>query len=80
MKHEYPKHKDLMVKYFKPLARWTDALQKDFAARADWCEKSYSECNHPPVVKLKGNLNITAKPGSKIQLSAKGTYDPVIMI
>ncbi len=76
MKHEYPKNKDLMVKYFKPLARWTDALQNDFAARADWCIKPYSECNHPPVVKLKNDLNIKAKPGSKIQLSANGTYDP----
>ena len=76
MKHEYPKHEDLMVKYFKPLARWTDALQNDFAARANWCVKPYSECNHPPVVKLKNDLDITAKPGSKFQLSAKGTYDP----
>jgi len=76
MKHEYPEHEDLMEKYFMPIVRWTDALQNDFAARADWCVKSYSECNHPPVVKLKNNLNITAKPGSKIQLSAAGTYDP----
>ncbi len=76
MKHEYPKHKDLMVRYFKPIVRWTDAFQNDFAARADWCVKPYSECNHPPVVKLKNDLNIKAKPGSKIQLSAKGTSDP----
>lgn len=76
MKHEYPKHKDYMVEYFKPIARWTDALQNDFAARADWCVKSYKDANHPPIVKLKTGLNITVKPGSRVQLSAKGTYDP----
>ncbi|GET31300.1 hypothetical protein PbJCM13498_01630 [Prolixibacter bellariivorans] len=76
MKHEYPKNLDLMKEYFKPITRWTDALQNDFAARADWCVKSYSDCNHAPVVKLKNDLNITAKPGTKVQLSAKGSYDP----
>ena len=43
MKHEYPNHKDLMEKYFNPIARWTDTFQNDFAARADWCVKSYKE-------------------------------------
>jgi len=76
MKHEYPNHQDLMVKYFKPIVRWTDAIQNDFAARADWCVKSYEDANHAPVVKLANALDITAKPGSKIQLSAKGTTDP----
>ena len=61
--------------YFKPMWRWSDALQNDFAARADWCVKSFDEANHPPVVKLANALDITAKPGSKIRLSAKGTTD-----
>jgi hypothetical protein len=51
-------------------------LQNDFASRADWCVKSYEESNHPPVVELQNKLDITAKPGVKIQLSAKGTSDP----
>ena len=76
MKNEYPNHKDYMVEYFKPIARWTDAFQNDFAARADWCVKSYKEANHPPVVELKNDLSIMATPGSKIKLSAKGTTDP----
>lgn len=76
MKHEYPDHMNYMVEYFNPIARWTDAIQNDFAARADWCVKPYKDANHPPVVKLKNDLNLTAKPGSKIQLSAKGTTDP----
>lgn len=62
--------------YFKPIWRWSDAIQNDFAARADWCVKSYKDANHPPVVKLVTPLNIKAKPGSKIHLSAKGTTDP----
>lgn len=62
--------------YFKPMWRWSDALQNDFASRADWCVKSFKEANHPPVVKLANASDITAKPGSKIKLSAKGTTDP----
>ena len=62
--------------YFKPIWRWSDAFQNDFAARADWCVKPYDKANHPPVVKLNNDLDISVNPGSKIQLSAKGTYDP----
>ena len=76
MRSEYSNNKDLMYAYFKPIWRWTDAFQNDFAARADWCVKSYKDANHPPVVKLKNNLNLTANPGSQIKLSAQGTYDP----
>jgi hypothetical protein len=76
MKHEYPKNQDLMKEYFKPITRWADALQNDFAARADWCVKSYDDANHPPIVKLDNALNIIAKAGSKIKLNAKGTIDP----
>jgi hypothetical protein len=62
--------------YFKPMWRWSDALQNDFAARADWCVKSFEDANHPPVVKLTNALDITAKPGDTIKLNAKGTSDP----
>lgn len=62
--------------YFKPMWRWSDALQNDFAARADWCVLSFEEANHPPVVKLTNALDISAKPGDKIKLNAKGTSDP----
>lgn len=65
-----------LTEYLKPQWRWIDAIQNDFAARADWCVKSFEEANHPPVVKLNNALDITAKPGSTIQLSAKGTTDP----
>ncbi len=62
--------------YFKPIWRWSDAFQNDFAARAEWCVKSYEDANHPPVVKLDNALDMTAKPGGKIQLNVNGTTDP----
>ncbi|QGY46517.1 hypothetical protein GM418_23495 [Maribellus comscasis] len=49
-----------------------DAFQNDFAVRADWCVKFFADANHPPA----NNLNLAAKPGSNIKLSAKETTDP----
>ncbi len=66
----------LYREYFKPVWRWSDAFQNDFAARADWCVKSVGEANHPPVVVLKNPLDIDANPGSTIRLSAEDTFDP----
>jgi polygalacturonase len=62
--------------YFKPMWRWTDAMQNDFAARADWCVKSYEEANHPPVVVLGHAADLEARPGATVQLSTRGTSDP----
>jgi cellulose-binding protein len=62
--------------YFKPMWRWTDALQNDFAARADWCVKDFKEANHPPVVALAHAQDLKARPGSTVRLSAQGTSDP----
>jgi hypothetical protein len=76
MREEYPANKELMDEYFKSIARWTDAFQNDFAARAEWCVVPYKEANHPPVVTLDHSIDLISKPGSIIQLSAKGTSDP----
>ena len=62
--------------YYKSIWRWVPAIQNDFAARADWCVKSYDEANHPPVVKVDSPINIVAEPGDVINLSAKKSYDP----
>ena len=62
--------------YFRPIWRWSEAFQNDFAARADWCVKSLAESNHPPVVKLAGPLNLKVKSGSVVELNAEGTVDP----
>ncbi len=76
MREDYPENQEGMTAYFKPLWRWSDDFQKDFAARADWCVKSYEKANHPPVVVSKNMLNLMAKPGSNVKLSTKGTHDP----
>jgi Protein of unknown function (DUF1593) len=55
--------------------RWLEALQYDFAVRADWCIKPYKNANHPPKVTLKHAPILVAKPNQTIQLKAKAT-DP----
>jgi hypothetical protein len=67
---------DKLEEYFKPITRWIGAIQNDFAARVDWCVKSYEEANHQPVVKLNHAVGLKAKPGETVKLSAKGTSDP----
>lgn len=62
--------------YFKPMWRWSKAMQNDFAARADWCVKSYEDANHEPVVVLAHNADIHASAGDEVVLSAEGTTDP----
>ncbi len=75
MKLEIPDD-TLLTNYMKPMWQWIEPIQNDFASRADWCVKSYEEANHPPVVVLKNKLNKMLRPGKKIKLSAKGTFDP----
>lgn len=62
--------------YFKPMWRWIAAMQNDFAARADWCVKSYEEANHAPIVVLAHAADMQVAPGKVMKLSAKGTSDP----
>lgn len=66
----------MLLEYLKPVWRWTGAVQSDFAARADWCVKPHDEANHPPGAVLKSGLDITARVGSSITLSAEGSHDP----
>ena len=62
--------------YKVTLWRWRDDFQNDFAARMDWCTKSFSEANHPPVPVLSGSEEITVKSGEGIGLDASKSYDP----
>ena len=62
--------------YFKPIWRWSEALQNDFASRADWCVSPYEEANHPPKVLLAHAADLKAKQGETVNLSAGGTSDP----
>lgn len=76
MRDTYPEKQEIMQEYFKPMARWVEAMQNDFAARADWCVKSYQEANHEPIVVLDHEADLAAKPGDIVVLSAEGTFDP----
>ncbi|WCJ59767.1 DUF1593 domain-containing protein [Fontisphaera persica] len=62
--------------------RWREHFQHDFAARMDWCVvDDYARANHNPIAVLNGDtskevLEIQAKPGETVALSAEGTRDP----
>jgi Protein of unknown function (DUF1593). len=58
------------------LWRWRDDFQNDFAARMDWCTKSFSEVNHPPVPVLSMPDTLTVKSGEGFGLDASSSYDP----
>jgi len=58
------------------LFRWRDDFQNDFAARMDWCTKSFQEANHPPVPVLTTPDMITVKSGDTFTLRASATTDP----
>lgn len=58
------------------LWRWREDFQNDFAARMDWCTKSYKEANHPPVPVLAHPEAITVKSGERFCLDARGSTDP----
>ena len=75
MKKEIP-NDSLLIAYLKPTWYWIADLQNDFAARADWCVKSYEEANHHPVVSLNTPLDIVAKPGQLVTLDASASVDP----
>ena len=40
------------IGYKETLWHWRDNFQNDFAARMDWCIKTYQEANHPSVPML----------------------------
>jgi hypothetical protein len=58
------------------LWRWRDDFQNDFAARMDWCTKSFEDANHPPVPVLGHPEQINVKSGEGFGLDASGSYDP----
>jgi len=62
--------------YKVTLWRWRDDFQNDFAARMDWCIKTYQEANHPPVPVLGHPEQITVKSGEGFGLDASGSTDP----
>ncbi|PPK88693.1 uncharacterized protein DUF1593 [Neolewinella xylanilytica] len=57
------------------LTRWLPALQRDLAARADWCVMPFDQANHPPAVDSDGATLRTVSPGDKLTLRVNAT-DP----
>lgn len=65
------------TQYFKPIWRWLDAVQNDFAARADWCVKDYASANHHPIVRMKNRAwDLHASRGESVTLDASVSSDP----
>lgn len=62
--------------YFKPIWRWLEHVQNDFAARADWCLKDYKNANHHPIINLGTPLDMKVKLREGITLDASATTDP----
>lgn len=58
------------------LWRWREDFQNDFAARMDWCVKSFEDANHPPVARVNQPEEFTVKSGDIFKLDADGSYDP----
>lgn len=56
--------------------RWRTEMQNDFAARMDWCVKTYEEANHAPVALLTHSDRMTVKGGSMFILDATPSTDP----
>lgn len=55
------------------LTRWFDAINNDFANRVTWTlTDDDSKVNHVPSVTVKEGIDITAKPGEKVTLTAEG--------
>lgn len=53
-------------------ARFFAAAENDLAARMLWSvTPNYKDANHPPVVMIKGTRDISASPGSTVQLQAE---------
>jgi hypothetical protein len=51
-------------------------LQNDFAARMDWCVRDREAANHPPQVKLAGELVRKVRVGEHVMLDASTSSDP----
>lgn len=50
-------------------ARFFAVAQRDFAARLRWSTTpSYRAANHPPEVRVRGGLNVRARPGETLRL------------
>lgn len=66
---------------YKPIWRWVPDIQRDWAARADWCVSSFGQANHPPKVAVDGDVGLdiirySVEPGAEVTLDAADSTDP----
>lgn len=61
---------------YATILRWREDFQNDFAARMDWCTKSYDEANHAPVAGVVHEEVVTLRSGEHFTLDAGASYDP----
>ncbi len=68
---------NLESRLYKPISRWFEGMQNDYAARCDWAiASSYDSANHEPVAFLQHAEDLKASPGETVTLSAIGSSDP----
>jgi len=52
------------------------AAQNDFSSRLKWAvTPKFSDANHPPKIRIRGSLDISARPGSTVNLEGEAS-DP----
>ncbi|MFZ5831795.1 MAG: nucleoside hydrolase-like domain-containing protein [Planctomycetota bacterium] len=77
----HPELSDDAIRAEWTIGRWNEAASNDFAARMDWCVKSYADANHHPIVCVDSDatarvLNREVRSGETVSLDAAGTRDP----
>ena len=66
LKGEIPSTPEQVAEYFRPMTRWTRAMQNDFAARMSWTVLPEKEANHQPSVSLETDFEQDVKPGQTV--------------
>ncbi len=61
--------------------RWREAFQADFAARMDWCIKSFRDANHHPIAVVNGSrslesIELEVAPAAELTLDGSARLDP----
>ncbi len=76
-----PQDGEVYVGDYVPIWRFRPAMYADFAARMDWCVRSYADANHHPVAAVDGDTSDTivrlrATPGESLSFDASASSDP----
>jgi len=62
---------------YKPISRWYEGSQNDYAARCDWAMTAdFTKANHEPIAGLSHHHDLKVAKGAVVDLSAEGSWDP----